>query len=70
MNTVDSYRHLNESSKFRIELDVEMVAAKIIGMNYGVHRLLSAIVRQLRVIHGPSDELATEILELLEKGLF
>lgn len=65
---LDSYRHLNEGDKFRIELDVENVVAKIVSMNYGVHRILSSIVRQ-RFAKRSDDELAHGILALLEKGL-
>jgi hypothetical protein len=69
MTTIDSYKHLNTTSKLRIELDIEDVAAKLISMNYGVQRLLSAIVRQT-LIERPDDELALGILVLLQKGLF
>jgi hypothetical protein len=44
----DEYAHINETSKFTVELDIEEVAAKIVGMNYGCHRLLCAMVRAIR----------------------
>lgn len=65
----DSYKHLNETDKFIVSLDVEAVAVKLIDMNYGVHRLLSAIVYH-RLARSPDDELALGIKVLLDAGLF
>ncbi len=64
------YRHLDKTDKFKIELDIDDIAIKIISMNYGVHRLLSAIVRYRHKKHGQDDELANGISKLLEQGLF
>lgn len=69
MLRMDFYQHLNEGDKFCIEIDIEAVATKIVSMNYGVHRLLSSIVRQ-RLALVSHDELAHGILMLLERGLF
>lgn len=69
MSKIDTYKHLNKDSKFCIELDIEDVATKIVSMNYGVHRLLSAIAQQ-RSAKYPNNELASEILILLGKGLY
>jgi hypothetical protein len=73
MSEIDSYRHLNygnyPQSKLEISIDIEELAKKIIEMNYGVHRLLSAIVRQ-RLEKKTDDKLATGIFNLLNKGLY
>ena len=66
---IDQYQSLNETSKFRAEVDIEEVATKVINMNYGVHRLLSAIVRQ-RLAERSDDRLAIGILALLEDDLY
>ena len=65
----DSYKHLNETDKFTMSMDIEEVAAKIVGMNYGVHRLLSAIVWQI-LSSRPDDKLALGIKKLLDSGLY
>ena len=31
---------------FCVSMDLEEVADKVMGMNYGIHRLLSALVRK------------------------
>lgn len=70
MNTYpDFYKHLNETSKFQIDVDIEEVATIILSMNYGMHRLLSALARQ-RLLQYPRDVLAINILALLEDGLY
>lgn len=69
MRYMDEYKHLNKGDKFCVELDIEELAAKIIVMNYGMHRLLSALARQ-RLAQRPRDELASGIRALLEKGLY
>lgn len=48
MTTIDYYEGLNRDSKLTVELDVPTVAKEICSMNYGAHRLLSAIVHELR----------------------
>lgn len=44
----DYYVGLNKDSRLRIELDIVQVAKEICGMNYRAHRLLSAMVDELR----------------------
>jgi len=48
MTKIDYYEGLNRDSKLTVELDVPTVAKEICAMNYGAHRLLSAMVRELR----------------------
>ena len=48
MTKIDYYKGLNEDSKLTIELSIETVAKEICAMNYGAHRLLSAMVHELR----------------------
>ena len=43
MRKPDTYKHLNESDKFEVALDLEWVVRKIMSMNYGIHRFLSAL---------------------------
>ena len=69
MRYLDQYRHLNKASLFTVKLSLDEVAEKILAMNYGVHRLLSAIIR-LRLEYDSNDELALGILALLEQGLY
>ena len=69
MRYIDEYRHLNESDTFKIALNLEQIVEKVMSMNYGIHRFLSAFVR-LRLQEDPQDELAKGIEGLLKKGLF
>ena len=71
MRRADDYRHLNKESK--IQVDLEDVAAQVVHMNYGVHRLLSAIIRKRieeGTFDGRPDELMDGIVTLLDKGLY
>lgn len=67
---IDRYKHLNQDE--RVEIGIEDVAAQVVAMNYGVHRMLSAIVRRRLEMAGPfgDDELAIALRDLLERGLF
>lgn len=72
---VGSYDHLNETDPLSLPLDFDELAERIVKMNYGSHRFLSAFVRARRksakhraVPRG--DELANEIENLLNKGLY
>lgn len=66
---MDEYRHLNKSDKFKVEMDLEWVVKKVMSMNYGIHRFLSAFAR-LRPLEHPDDELAVGIMKLLGEGYF
>lgn len=85
-----TYRHLDEDSKFQIQLDLRDVAERIDKLNYGTQRFLSHLVDVRRERHAAriakyereghrdiaenlrreGDELAEEILNLLNRGLF
>ncbi len=70
---IGSYDHINEESKLEVALNIEEVAQKIHDLNYGDHRLLSAMVRIRRNDRGKctSDNalmLTNGIEELLNKG--
>lgn len=76
MRHIDQYSHLNESDKFEVELDLEDVVKKVMPMNYGMHRFLSAFVKIYfaddggELSSGIMEELAWGIADLLEKGYF
>lgn len=44
----DYYKHLDEDSKLSVELSLPEIASKVCDLNYGAHRLLSAMVDTLR----------------------
>lgn len=48
MPHIDYYKGLNSDDKFRVEMDIEELAEKVCSMNYGAHRMVSAIVHALR----------------------
>jgi hypothetical protein len=76
MPTIDTYKHLNDRDG--VVIDIEDIAKQVVKMNYGVHRLLSALVRARRerakatgeLRDGERDELTEGIAALLERGLF
>lgn len=45
---IDTYKHLDASTKVSIELSMEDIARRCVSLNYGAHRLLSALVHELR----------------------
>jgi len=65
---IDTYRHLNENDG--VLIGIEDIARQIVKMNYGTHRMLSAIVRARRESARGHDELADRIEALLNEGLF
>lgn len=69
MRYMDEYKHLNKTSKYIVEQNLERVVRKVMDMNYGIHRFLSAFVR-FRLQENPKDKLAKGIEGLLEEGLF
>jgi len=70
MSKVDSYVHLNSEDKIRLEIDE--IASQIGTMNYGVHRMLSALVRQGKqrreLYWDDEDNILKDIEKLLNEG--
>jgi hypothetical protein len=82
---IDEYKHLDKDTSMTITLPMEQIARECVALNYGSHRLLSALVHALRdanavraakwekdypdEVYGPS-ELADGIEALLNKGLY
>ena len=75
------YDHMNKHDGVTVSSSIEDIARQIEHMNYGTHRLLSALVRARRESAAkafPNDPelqqkraaLADEIEKLLNKGLF
>jgi hypothetical protein len=69
MPRIDFYRHLNDETGSGVTIGIEEIAVQVEAQNYGMHRMLSALVRA-REARRPADPLATELRALLEKGLF
>ncbi len=68
---MDAYKHLNEGDG--VVIDIETIAKQIVKLNYGTHRMLSAIIRARRekpMTYTERDELADELEVLLKRGLF
>lgn len=70
--TADTYKHLNESDG--VLIGIEEIAKQVVKLNYGTHRMLSAIIRARREnpssVYAAPDELADELEALLKRGLF
>jgi hypothetical protein len=64
-----SYNHLNEDDILSISLSIDKLAQQVIGMNYGVHRLLSAIAKR-RLDNDPQDGLGQGVKQLLDEGWY
>jgi len=45
----DNYKHLNKMDKLQIEVDFNELAKKMLGMNYGVERFLSALHEEAKL---------------------
>lgn len=69
MPRADQYRHLNDVEGDGVRIGIEAIARQVDALNYGTHRLLSAIVRVRRETRA-NDELANGIEALLNRGLF
>jgi hypothetical protein len=67
MQKLGSYDHLNEDMPIKFTLDVESVARAAVEANYGIHRLLSALVRQATAIN-KRGTLIAEIERMLNEG--
>lgn len=81
MPRIDSYKHLDKDTAMVVTMPMEQIARECVRLNYGAHRLLSALVHALRDANSeyaerhPSAEpepsgLADGIEALLNKGLF
>jgi hypothetical protein len=68
----DTYRHLNkdrDGCRDGYTVGIEEYAVQLEGLNYGVHRMLSAIVRN-RLDADPNDKLGNGLRDLLNKGVY
>jgi hypothetical protein len=63
----DTYKHLNKTDT--TPFDIEATARFVVGLNYGLHRFLSAALTELEQ-RDPSDEMALKLSELLRGGYF
>jgi len=48
--SIGDYDHLNKCAPLTVKLDFPNLVSNIIGLNYGVHRFLSELVRQRKEI--------------------
>lgn len=53
-----------------VKLRIDDVAKEVVSVNYGTHRMLSALIRELRTKHGDDDGLARELQRLLDNGYY
>jgi hypothetical protein len=70
-----SYDHMNPDSALTIKIPMEQLVKDVVELNYGAHRLLSALVRELREhqkdrLYQDGSPLADGIEELLNQGLY
>ena len=63
MSRVDQYRHLNDHGDGAV-IGIEQMAGCVVALNYGTHRMVSALIRQRRMAY-PGDPMA----DALEKAL-
>jgi hypothetical protein len=69
--TIDRYKHLNDTDPPTITISMEELVAMVNGMNYGVHRFLSELIRQRRADPLRYYPINVDGLEdLLEDGFF
>ena len=61
------YDHLNKSDT--TSFDIEAAAKTVVGLNYGLHRFLSAVVR-IEEERNPGSAKAAAIRALLESGYY
>ena len=69
MRLTGQYNHLDEHDPFTVELDFNQIAIRSAQMNYGTHRLLSAVVFTL-LGKDPSDPMAKVIKDQLDSGYY
>jgi hypothetical protein len=48
MSQIDFYKHLDKDTAMTVTLPMEQIARDCVALNYGAHRLLSALVHELR----------------------
>jgi hypothetical protein len=72
MPQLDTYKHLDDLLPFRLGATIPEVARAIVAQNYGAHRLLSALVHELKAASTPESpsELAPVIEKALNSGMF
>ena len=72
MNRVDQYKHLNIKNELGVNCGMEEMAKFVVSQNYGAHRLLSAMVHELREYHKKYGDspIADRIEEMLNEGLY
>lgn len=63
----DTYKHLNKTDV--AAFDIEATARFVVGLNYGLHRFLSAALTEIEK-RDPIDEMALKLSELLRDGYF
>ncbi len=68
MPRMDDYKHLNHDNDGAV-LCIEDMAYQVDKLNYGSHRLLSAIAR-IRLDKRPDDQLGRGLKKLLDDGAF
>jgi hypothetical protein len=70
---IGEYDHLNADNPINATVDMDELAKRVVLLNYGAHRFLSALVRALREAskwkYRENNELADEIEKLLNAGL-
>lgn len=69
---IDEYKHLDASYPVQLTTTMPEIVKTIVAQNYGTHRLLSALVHELRAKETSKtpSQLAPAIEELLNKGMF
>lgn len=48
MSKIDTYKHLDAGTTVSVELSMPEIAKRVCALNYGSHRLLSAMVHEMR----------------------
>lgn len=68
--TIGRYDHLNDTDPIKMTLDMESLANKVVSMNYGTHRFLSALVRARRANDKTNGFVTCDLLtNAIEKAL-
>lgn len=65
MTYFNAYKHLNSESKVKISL--EEIAPLVVQMNYGVHRLVCALVEEMEK-NGERDGLVKALKRAVEEN--
>ncbi len=64
---IDDYNHLNDRECGMIDITHAVIC--IVGMNHGVHRMLSQTVHSLRE-RNKDDKLAKKLEDILTEGFY